>query len=286
MKLSLFGVGNAGVRILDRLIEADASEGRVITDGNVLAFDTTTTAFEESTSIPERRQVLLGETHPAVDHSATPDDVDTDPDGADATPDRADAASDGADAASDREGSTPDGADATPDGEGAMPDSEGGGAGVGGDPDLCAEVARDELPEIRRALDQVHETEVDAAMIVAGLGVGPLPIHVVERDVQAGMLWRLPPFDDPPAIDIYLVTNPRATLGRAERMFLDTLRAHAGDEHAVPQIFPAANGTSITRLCRRSALPQRRQAPHHVHSFDYSPAPHFNVSPSPRPLHS
>lgn len=82
-------------------------------------------------------------------------------------------------------------------------------------------------------------------MIVAGLGIGPLPIHVVERDVQAGVLWRLPPFDDPPAIDIYLVTNPRATLGRAERMFLDALRVHAGGDHAAPPVFPAGTRTRI-----------------------------------------
>lgn len=83
-------------------------------------------------------------------------------------------------------------------------------------------------------------------MIVAGLGIGPLPIHVVEREIQAGMLWRLPPFDDPPAIDIYLVTNPRATLGRAERVFLDALRARAGSDHAVPPIFPATAPSPVT----------------------------------------
>lgn len=68
-------------------------------------------------------------------------------------------------------------------------------------------------------------------MIVAGLGIGPLPIHVVERDVRAGLLWRLPPYEDPPAIDIFLVTHPRAKLGRAERLFLDALVAHAGAGH-------------------------------------------------------
>jgi DNA-binding transcriptional LysR family regulator len=61
-------------------------------------------------------------------------------------------------------------------------------------------------------------------MIVAGLGVGPLPIHVVERDVRDGLLWRLPPYTDPPAIDIYLVWNPRCHLNRAETWFLNTLR--------------------------------------------------------------
>lgn len=61
-------------------------------------------------------------------------------------------------------------------------------------------------------------------MIVAGLGIGTLPIHVVERDVRDGILWQLPPYRDPPAIDIYLVTNPRTHLSRAEQRVLQTLR--------------------------------------------------------------
>jgi len=65
-------------------------------------------------------------------------------------------------------------------------------------------------------------------MIVNGLGIGPLPIHVVQRDVADGILWRLPPYQDPPAIDIYLVWNPRTTLNRAESEFLTTLRERIG----------------------------------------------------------
>ncbi|MFB4202555.1 hypothetical protein KBTX_03052 [wastewater metagenome] len=65
-------------------------------------------------------------------------------------------------------------------------------------------------------------------MIVAGLGIGPLPIHVVDREVRDGVLWQLPPYDEPPAVDIYVVTNPRSRLGRAERLFLELLIARAG----------------------------------------------------------
>ncbi|MCP4711762.1 MAG: LysR family transcriptional regulator, partial [Planctomycetes bacterium] len=61
-------------------------------------------------------------------------------------------------------------------------------------------------------------------MILCGLGVGPLPIHVAERDVQDGLLWRLPPFKKPPAIDIYLVTNPRKLHNRAEASFIAALK--------------------------------------------------------------
>jgi DNA-binding transcriptional LysR family regulator len=61
-------------------------------------------------------------------------------------------------------------------------------------------------------------------MIVAGLGIGPLPLHVVREDVAMGRLWRLPPYDDPPAIDVHVVWNPRARLNRAEASLLQGLR--------------------------------------------------------------
>ncbi|OKH90146.1 LysR family transcriptional regulator [Thalassospira sp. TSL5-1] len=60
-------------------------------------------------------------------------------------------------------------------------------------------------------------------LINAGLGIGPLPIHVVKSARDRGVLWQLPPYEAPPAIDIYLVTNPRMSLGRAERFFIDNL---------------------------------------------------------------
>lgn len=60
-------------------------------------------------------------------------------------------------------------------------------------------------------------------MIVAGLGIGPLPIHVATRDVEAGLLWRLPPYEAPPAIDIYVVSNPHTRFNRAEQGLLSML---------------------------------------------------------------
>lgn len=62
-------------------------------------------------------------------------------------------------------------------------------------------------------------------MIVAGLGIGPLPLHVAQRDVADGMLWRLPPYDAPPAIDIFLLTNPDKAMNRAEKALLAGLQA-------------------------------------------------------------
>ena len=60
-------------------------------------------------------------------------------------------------------------------------------------------------------------------MILAGLGIGPLPLHVARKDEQAGLLWRLPPYENPPAIDIHLVTNPQSRLNRAEKSLITML---------------------------------------------------------------
>ena len=47
-------------------------------------------------------------------------------------------------------------------------------------------------------------------LIIAGFGFGPLPIHVVEDDVRAGRLWRLPPYDGAPMVDVHLVHDRSA----------------------------------------------------------------------------
>jgi len=60
-------------------------------------------------------------------------------------------------------------------------------------------------------------------MILNGLGIGPLPVHVVQRDVRDGLLWRLPPYDDRLTTAVYLVSNPRAHLSRAEAGLLRAL---------------------------------------------------------------
>jgi len=62
-------------------------------------------------------------------------------------------------------------------------------------------------------------------MIIAGLGIGPLPLHVAARDVRDGLLWQLPPFDQTAAVDVHVVWNPQAVLNRAEQALLAGLRA-------------------------------------------------------------
>ena len=59
------------------------------------------------------------------------------------------------------------------------------------------------LPEVRR-------------MIVAGLGIGALPVHVAQRDVDLGNLWPLPPYEALPAVDVHVLTNPARRMNAAE----------------------------------------------------------------------
>jgi len=148
MKLALFGVGNAGVRLVDALHEAEGSDD-IISDGNVLTINTTPSTFAETDHIDVDRQVLIGDTHPDVYH---PDESD------------AGAEIDANTAAAEHATATHDSADRD-----TTTDRR---EGVGGDLELGVEVAREDLPEIRRALDSVDDTEVDAALVVAGLGGG------------------------------------------------------------------------------------------------------------------
>jgi len=61
-------------------------------------------------------------------------------------------------------------------------------------------------------------------LIVAGFGFGPLPIHVVEDDVRAGRLWRLPPYANTPMVDVHLVYDQTARRSRAETLLLAEVR--------------------------------------------------------------
>lgn len=60
-------------------------------------------------------------------------------------------------------------------------------------------------------------------MIIAGIGIGPLPVHVAARDVADGQLWQTPPYDELPPIDVHVVWNPRAVKNRAEALLLQML---------------------------------------------------------------
>ena len=62
-------------------------------------------------------------------------------------------------------------------------------------------------------------------MIVAGLGIGPLPLHVAARDVRDHHLWQVPPYEGLPAIDVHVVWNPATVKNRAEELLLQEVLA-------------------------------------------------------------
>jgi len=75
-------------------------------------------------------------------------------------------------------------------------------------------------------------------MILLGWGIGPLPVHVVKKDVESGHLWPLPPYDNLPSIDVHLVTNPNCNFSRAERMFIDHISSVFKDLSLEQRTFP------------------------------------------------
>ncbi|TIL60579.1 MAG: LysR family transcriptional regulator [Mesorhizobium sp.] len=62
-------------------------------------------------------------------------------------------------------------------------------------------------------------------LIKAGFGFGPLPIHVVAAEIEVRQLWQLPPYENPPSVDVYLVTKRHTRRTRAQSVFVDALLA-------------------------------------------------------------
>ncbi|KIC08884.1 LysR family transcriptional regulator [Leisingera sp. ANG-M1] len=72
------------------------------------------------------------------------------------------------------------------------------------------------LPEVRR-------------MIMAGIGIGALPVHVANRDVALGNLRQLPPYDDLPPIDVHFAYNPKRSLNPAETALIGEVKSFLED---------------------------------------------------------
>jgi len=89
------------------------------------------------------------------------------------------------------------------------------------------------LPEVRR-------------MIVANIGIGALPIHVAERDVQLGLLWQMPPYTDLPAVDIFLLSNPKKRSNQAEALFIEELTAQTNSLSVAERTYTTSRTTEKT----------------------------------------
>ena len=66
-------------------------------------------------------------------------------------------------------------------------------------------------------------------MIEAGIGIGPLPLHVVARDLAEGRLWQLPPYRGLPQVDVHLCHAPALRRNPAEAELLTRLQAALAD---------------------------------------------------------
>ena len=58
-------------------------------------------------------------------------------------------------------------------------------------------------------------------MIVAGMGIGILPLMVAQDDIRRGDLWPIKITDETIGADVYLVHAPREKLSPSEQKFVD-----------------------------------------------------------------
>ena len=58
-------------------------------------------------------------------------------------------------------------------------------------------------------------------LVGAGYGIGCLPEHTVAADVQAGEVWRLPPWEGVIDVNVYLLWNREQKFTQAESVFLE-----------------------------------------------------------------
>lgn len=113
MKLAVVGVGDAGSRIVNQVLDLEKASGRDLSSGNTLLVNSTTPAFDATEHVPDERRLTIGDVQWRVED-----------------------------------------------------------AGIEGDPDVAAEVAREERNEIVRAFDLIEFHQVDGVLVVAGLAGG------------------------------------------------------------------------------------------------------------------
>jgi cell division GTPase FtsZ len=112
MKLAVIGVGNAGGKIADRIVEYEAETGRALCRFSAV-INTASIDLEKITHIPRENRVLIGQT-----------------------------------------------------------DERSKGHGAGADPELGADLTKRDTPELARFLDSVPLHDIDAFLVVGGLGGG------------------------------------------------------------------------------------------------------------------
>ena len=89
-----------------------------------------------------------------------------------------------------------------------------------------------------------HMEEV-RRMIIAGVGIGVIPIHIAARDEQDGLLWRLPPYRPAMPGDVFMITNPRVRPSRVEQALIDVVTELVDATPLKERTYPQALGISF-----------------------------------------
>lgn len=82
-----------------------------------------------------------------------------------------------------------------------------------------------------------HHDEVKR-LLVAGFGIGCLPEHSVQHDLDEGKLWRLPPEEGVCSANLYLLWHEDAHRTAAERVFLDAFKTHIEQYTPAQRLLP------------------------------------------------
>ncbi|ELZ50796.1 Tubulin/FtsZ GTPase [Halorubrum coriense DSM 10284] len=128
--------------------------------------------------------------------------------------------------------------------------------GVGGDPDIGAQVAKADRPEIRRALDRIDETDVTATMLVAGLGggtgsgVGSLLLDELSSIYETAVyaLGVLPAGNEAPIRALTAARGLQTFVPRTDSMFLVDNEAWRQDNSAIADSYSSINKMTVERL--------------------------------------
>ena len=100
-----------------------------------------------------------------------------------------------------------------------------------------------------------HMEEV-RRMIIAGIGIGVIPIHIAARDEQDGLLWRLPPYKPTMPVDVYMITNPRVRPSRVEQALIDVVKEIVDPKPLKERTYPQALDLPFRPIV--SSSPRRR----------------------------
>ncbi|RLM71589.1 cell division protein FtsZ [Halorubrum sp. Atlit-8R] len=249
MKLALVGVGGCGTRLVDRFVRTERHTGRSVTNENVLAFHTESQPFRQTTAVSTDQQVLLGDTHPAVlrrDTSTTTARREQTTCSRDTPSTHSDTVE------SESHQGTPSDTSERSDGTQSVPNEY----GVGGDPDVGAQVAMADRPEIRRALDRIDETEVAATLLVAGLGGGTgsgvgsvlLDELTAIHETPVYALGVLPAATEPAQRALTAARGLQTLVPRADSVFLVDNEAWCQNEDTVMDCYSSTNTMTVERL--------------------------------------